>query len=112
MFAFASCDKETEMTKMISADRVEFTGNNSDLFEINADSVMVKLIPIGVNGDEWEVRTILPISNTEHGVKYQAAIKVRLVSSMEFPYIRSTLTEMILNLTLVLKWIAKTLYPF
>lgn len=65
MLAFASCDKETEMTKMISADRVEFTGNNSGLFEINVDSVMVKLIPIGVNGDQWEVRTILPISNTE-----------------------------------------------
>jgi hypothetical protein len=65
MFAFASCDKETEMTKMISADRVEFAGINSDLFEINADSVMVKLIPIGAHGDQWEVRTILPISNTE-----------------------------------------------
>lgn len=64
MLAFASCGKETEMTKMISADRVKFTGNNSDLFEIGADSVTVKLIPVGVGGDEWEVRAILPISNT------------------------------------------------
>lgn len=65
MITFASCGKETEMTKMISADRVDFTGNNSDLFEIDADSVTVKLIPVGVDGDEWEVRTILPISNTK-----------------------------------------------
>ena len=64
LLSFASCNKEKELTKMISADRVELTGDNSNLFEIDADSVMVKLIPVGVNGDEWEVRTILPMSNT------------------------------------------------
>ena len=64
LLSFASCNKEKELTKMISADRVELTRNNSNLFEIDADSVMVKLIPVGVNGDEWEVRTILPMSNT------------------------------------------------
>jgi hypothetical protein len=61
---FASCSKEKEMSKMISADRIVLNGTNSDLFYLDADSVEVKLIPVGVNGDEWEVRTVLPMKNT------------------------------------------------
>lgn len=61
---FASCSKEKEMSKMIPADRIVLNGTNSDLFYLDADSVEVKLIPVGVDGDEWEVRTILPLRNT------------------------------------------------
>ena len=64
LLSFASCNKEKEMTKMISADRVELTGDNSNLFEIDADSVKVMLIPIGTTGEKWEVRTIIPLRNT------------------------------------------------
>ena len=64
ILSFASCNKEKETTKMISADRVELMGDNSDLFEIDADSVKVMLIPIGTTGKEWEVRTIIPLRNT------------------------------------------------
>ena len=64
MLSFASCDKEKELTKIISADRVELTGDNSNLFEIDADSVKVMLIPVGTTGKEWEVRTIIPLRNT------------------------------------------------
>lgn len=64
ILTFASCSKEVEMTKMIPADRVELTGKNSNLFEIDADSVKVMLIPIGTTGKAWEVRTIIPLRNT------------------------------------------------
>ena len=49
---------------MISADRIVLNGTNCDLFYLDADSVEIKLIPVGVDGDEWEVRTILPLRNT------------------------------------------------
>ena len=49
---------------MIPADRILLKGENSNLFKLDADSVEVKLIPVGVDGDEWEVRTILPMKNT------------------------------------------------
>ena len=62
--SFASCSKEKEMSKMSPADRIVLNGTNSDLFYLDADSVEVKLIPVGVDGDEWEVRTILPLKNT------------------------------------------------
>lgn len=58
-----SCQKKTELSKMIPADRVTINGKNANLFEIE-DSVKLMLIPVGVNGDQWEVRAILPLKNT------------------------------------------------
>ena len=48
---------------MISPDRVTINGTNAKLFEIE-DSIKVMLVPVGVEGDEWEVRTNLPLKNT------------------------------------------------
>lgn len=59
-----SCKKDTELSKMISSDRVTINGKNSNLFEIEDDSIKVMLVPVGVDGDKWEVRTILPLKNT------------------------------------------------
>jgi hypothetical protein len=59
-----SCQKKTELSKMISSDRVTINGRNSDLFEIEEDSIKVMLVQVGVDGDKWEVRTNLPLKNT------------------------------------------------
>ena len=48
---------------MISPDRVTINGTNAKLFEIE-DSIKVMLVPVGVEGDQWEVRTNLPLKNT------------------------------------------------
>lgn len=64
LFLITSCNKEKELAKYISSDKVELTGDRTDLFEIDADSVKVMLIPIGAEGKKWEVRTIVPIRNT------------------------------------------------
>lgn len=64
VFFITSCNKEKELTKYISSDKVELTGDRTDLFEIDADSVKVMLIPVGAEGKKWEVRTIVPIRNT------------------------------------------------
>ena len=58
-----SCQKNTELSKMISPDRVTINGTNAKLFEIE-DSIKVMLVPVGVEGDQWEVRTNLPLKNT------------------------------------------------
>lgn len=49
---------------MIPSDRVTINGKNSNLFEIEEDSIKVMLVPVGVAGDKWEVRANLPIKNT------------------------------------------------
>lgn len=49
---------------MIPSDRVTINGKNSNLFEIEEDSVKVMLVQVGVDGDKWEVRTNLPLKNT------------------------------------------------
>lgn len=59
-----SCQKKTELSKMIPSDRVTINGKNSNLFEIEEDSVKVMLVQVGVDGDKWEVRTDLPLKNT------------------------------------------------
>lgn len=64
VFFITSCNKEQELTKYISSDKVELTGDRTDLFEIDADSVKVMLIPVGAEGKKWEVRAIVPIRNT------------------------------------------------
>lgn len=64
VFFITSCNKEKELTKYISSDKVELTGDRTDLFEIDADSVKVMLIPVGAEGKKWEVRAIVPIKNT------------------------------------------------
>ena len=62
--AVTSCQKKTELSKMIPSDRVTINGKNSNLFEIEEDSVKVMLVQVGVDGDKWEVRTNLPLKNT------------------------------------------------
>lgn len=64
VFFITSCNKEKALTKYISSDKVELTGDRTDLFEIDADSVKVMLIPVGAEGKKWEVRAIVPIRNT------------------------------------------------
>ena len=59
----SSCQKKTELSKMISPDRVTINGTNAKLFEIE-DSIKVMLVPAGVEGEKWEVRTNLPLKNT------------------------------------------------
>ena len=61
--AVSSCQKKTELSKMISSDRLELIGDASDLFEIE-DSIKVVLIPVGTDGKKWEVRAHLPLKNT------------------------------------------------
>lgn len=48
---------------MISSDRLELIGDASNLFEIE-DSIKVVLIPVGTDGEKWEVRAHLPLKNT------------------------------------------------
>jgi len=60
---FSSCHKQTELSKMIPSERVELTGDASNLFEIE-DSIKVVLIPVGTDGKKWEVRAHLPLKNT------------------------------------------------
>lgn len=48
---------------MISPDRVTINGTNAKLFEIE-DPIKVMLVPVGVEGNKWEVRTNLPLKNT------------------------------------------------
>lgn len=62
--AVTSCQKKTELSKMIPSGRVTINGKNSNLFEIEEDSVKVMLVQVGVDGDDWEVRTNLPLKNT------------------------------------------------
>lgn len=62
--AVTSCQKKTELSKMIPSDRVTINGKNSNLFEIEEDSVKVMLVQVGVDEDKWEVRTNLPLKNT------------------------------------------------
>ena len=62
--AVTSCQKKTELSKMIPSDRVTINGKNSNLFKIEEDSVKVMLVQVGVDGDKWEVRTNLPLKNT------------------------------------------------
>lgn len=58
-----SCQKKKVLSKTISSDRVSIDGKNSDLFEIE-DPVKLMLVPVGVEGDKWEIRADLPIKNT------------------------------------------------
>ena len=64
VFTVTSCQKKTELSKMIPSNRVTINGKNSNLFEIKEDSVKVMLVKVGVDGDKWEVRTNLPLKNT------------------------------------------------
>lgn len=57
-------NKEEALTKYIPANRIVMKGNHANRFKITADSVKVMLIPVGVEGKQWEVRTILPFGNT------------------------------------------------
>lgn len=62
---FASCgkEKETEMSKMIPADRIVLNGENSELFQV-ADSAKVVLVPSGKQ-NAWEIRATIKIQNTK-----------------------------------------------
>ena len=62
-FSVISCQKKTELSKMISPDRVTINGTNAKLFEIE-DPIKVMLVPVGEEGNKWDVRTNLPLKNT------------------------------------------------
>ncbi len=68
VFGISSCgNKKVEETKMIPASAVTFSGENSDLLRVNADSVKVMLVNIGE--DQWSVRALIPIANTKGWVE-------------------------------------------
>ena len=58
-----SCQKKKVLSKTISSDRVSIDGKNADLFEIE-DPVTLMLVPVGVEGDKWEIRADLSLKNT------------------------------------------------
>lgn len=64
VLGLSSCgNKKVEESKMIPASAVTFSGENSDLLRVNADSVKVMLVNIGE--DQWSVRALIPIANTK-----------------------------------------------
>ncbi|HCS88410.1 MAG TPA: hypothetical protein DIW30_08535 [Bacteroidales bacterium] len=65
----ASCgenEKQVEMTKIIPADAVTFSGKHKNLLTIPADvdSVKIMLVRTGETGQRWEVRALIPLQNT------------------------------------------------
>lgn len=66
MIGIASCgDKQEELTKMIPASAVTLKGEYKDLFKISEDSVKVILLKNGERDNDWEVRMVVPFSNTK-----------------------------------------------
>lgn len=67
MMGIASCgsDKQEELTKMIPASAVTLKGEYKDLFKISEDSVKIILLKNGEKDNDWEVRTVIPLSNTK-----------------------------------------------
>lgn len=58
-----SCQKKTELSKTISPDKVIIRGPESKYFTIQ-DSIEVKLVPIGEDGNQWTVSAKLPLKKT------------------------------------------------
>lgn len=65
----ASCgekEKQVEMTKMIPADAVTFSGKHKNLLTIPADvdSVKIMLVCADEKNHKWDVRALIPLQNT------------------------------------------------
>lgn len=60
-----SCSKKQEMTKMISADQVTLSGSHKQLLKIASDSVKIMLVCTDKKDDTWEVRALIPMTNTK-----------------------------------------------
>jgi len=58
-----SCQKKTELSKMISPDKVVIRGTESKYFTIQ-DPIEVKLVPIEEDGEQWTVCAQLPLKKT------------------------------------------------
>ena len=61
-----SCGGNQELTKMIPASAVKITGDDKDFFKLAGDSVKIILTNDRPNDDDtWEVKAIMPFSNTK-----------------------------------------------
>ncbi len=63
-----SCgEKQEELTKMISADAVTFSGKHKNLLTIPADvdSVKIMLVCADAENHRWDVRAVIPVQNTK-----------------------------------------------
>lgn len=67
IFMLASCSFETpqEEIKMISSEGIKFSGKHKDMVKIEADSVKIMLVCVDNERNKWDVRAILPITNTK-----------------------------------------------
>lgn len=61
--AVTSCQKKTELSKIISPDKVVIRGPESKYFTIQ-DPIEVKLVPIGEDGKQWTACAKLPLKKT------------------------------------------------
>lgn len=63
-----SCgEKQEELTKMIPADAVTFSGKHKNLLTIPADvdSVKIMLVCADAENHRWDVRAVIPVQNTK-----------------------------------------------
>lgn len=63
-----SCgEKQEELTKMIPADAVTFSGKHKNLLAIPADvdSVKIMLVCADAENHRWDVRAVIPVQNTK-----------------------------------------------
>ena len=64
----SSCgEKQEELTKMIPADAVTFSGKHKNLLTIPADvdSVKIMLVCADAENHRWDVRAVIPVQNTK-----------------------------------------------
>lgn len=64
----SSCgEKQEELTKMIPADDVTFSGKHKNLLTIPADvdSIKVMLVRADEENGRWDVRAVIPVQNTK-----------------------------------------------
>ena len=63
-----SCgEKQEELTKMIPADAVTFSGKHKNLLTIptDVDSVKIMLVCADAENHRWDVRAVIPVQNTK-----------------------------------------------
>lgn len=64
----SSCgEKQEELTKMIPADDVTFSGKHKNLLTIPADvdSIKIMLVRADEENGRWDVRAVIPVQNTK-----------------------------------------------
>ena len=65
MLVFVSCGSKQEEFKMLPTENIKMSGMHKDMLEIESDSVKIMLVCVDEDNNKWDVRVILPITNTD-----------------------------------------------